>query len=324
MVSTLKNSVLGALVSMFAIAGFGAASPVFAATDVNINIPVSTVIRGPEGSAHQLASEPVNPDYRGMVCSVSTEAENQSSVHPGNNLVVASGTDSVVLEDVERESGVKTTAAGELTLGETITVTLVMGEDKVFSAGMTVDIHCEDPQDDILECSTLIRTSQEGVYTYEAVYNVQNGATVEEYRFSVNGEQVQASADPNFELDASEPGTYNISVVAVGTVNGEPVEVAGDDCTAVVEIPEEGNIIVCRDDEIIEIKESELRDTDTTDLTQCEEEEEPEEPKVLGKELPNTGPGAALMTIMGLGGLGTTARAYLRSKKNLAGSLLDK
>lgn len=263
MVSTFKRSTIGIVSAAFAIAGLVAVSPAQAATSVDINIPVTTVIRGDVGSAHQLASEPVDPDYRGMICDVKAVAQNQHSIHPGNNLVVASGTDSVVLEDVERDGGSVTNADGELTLGETLTVTLVMGQDKVFSAGMDVKITCEDPPKEIEVCR--------------------------------DGEIITITDDLLKPTDTTDLSKCE---------------------------PEEETKKVCRDGEIVEINVSEMKDTDT-DVASCDEEE-PEEPKVLGKELPNTGPGAAVMTVLSMGGLGATVRAWISSKKNVASSLLNK
>ncbi|MEZ5165420.1 MAG: hypothetical protein R2695_02645 [Acidimicrobiales bacterium] len=71
-------------------------------------------------------------------------AENNASVHPGNDLVVASGEDSVVLRGVEGAPGKVTTAEATLMLGPVITVTLVMGPDGIFSAGAKADV--------VLEC----------------------------------------------------------------------------------------------------------------------------------------------------------------------------
>jgi len=108
-------------------------------------VPINTVVHGDEGSQHLLKQVSVPSELQGATAAVSATAENQSSVHPGNDLVVASGGTSVVLEDVEREAGVTTNTSGELTLGSNITVTLVMGQDKVFSAGIVVSITCEQP-----------------------------------------------------------------------------------------------------------------------------------------------------------------------------------
>jgi hypothetical protein len=96
---------------------------------------------------HLLAEKQTPSEYVGHVCSVSTKSENQGSVHPGNNLIVASGSDQVVLSNVERAAGVVTNASGTLTLGDNITVTLELGQDKVFSAGMSVSFECEPEEE---------------------------------------------------------------------------------------------------------------------------------------------------------------------------------
>jgi hypothetical protein len=101
-----------------------------------ITIPMDTV-------AHEsgvLATAPVPAELQGSRCNVQADAENQSSVHPGNDLIVASGSDSVTLFDVEREAGALTTAAGDLTLESEVTVSLSLGPDGIFSGGITVTI----------------------------------------------------------------------------------------------------------------------------------------------------------------------------------------
>jgi hypothetical protein len=91
-----------------------------------------------------LATAPVPAELQGSRCNVQADAGNQSSIHPGNDLIVASGSDSETLFDVERESGALTTASGELTLGSEVIVSLSLGPDGVFSGGMIVTIgSCE-------------------------------------------------------------------------------------------------------------------------------------------------------------------------------------
>lgn len=119
-------------------------APVAMSQEVAIEIPFETVIRAEPGSVHLLATAPVPPELQGVTCPVAAVAENESSVHPGNNLIVATDGDSIVLEDVERAAGAITVAEEELTFGSTITVTLVLGEHGVFSAGMVVRF-CDIP-----------------------------------------------------------------------------------------------------------------------------------------------------------------------------------
>lgn len=116
------------------------------AQDVSIEIPLNTVVRGEEGSEHVLASEEVPADLVGSECSVTAVATNQRSVHPGNDLVVSSSGDQVVLEDVEGEAFGERTAEGSLTLGTELTVTLILGPDGRFSAGIDVEVLCPGPE----------------------------------------------------------------------------------------------------------------------------------------------------------------------------------
>ena len=99
-------------------------------------IHVDTVLWGTEGDIVPLALEEVPEEFFGQLCEVKAVSENQTSVHPGNNLIVRSGSSVVVLEDVEGESQLKIVeGSGQLVLGSTITVELEFGPDAVFSAG---------------------------------------------------------------------------------------------------------------------------------------------------------------------------------------------
>ena len=111
-----------------------------------INIPITKIVRAPAGSETFLTSAVVPDEFIGKVCLVVARSANQGSVHPDNDLVVSSGGSEVVLRDVEGESEGAVVAQGDLELGPQVVVTLVMGPDKVFSAGMTVVVDCSlDP-----------------------------------------------------------------------------------------------------------------------------------------------------------------------------------
>ena len=113
------------------------------AQDVVVDVELTTVVRGPEGSEHLLASQDVPAASRGRACSVRAVSHNQHSAHPGNDLVVASHGPAVVLRDVERAPFAVTVATGSLLLGPEVSVTLVMGPDEVFSAGIVVELRCQ-------------------------------------------------------------------------------------------------------------------------------------------------------------------------------------
>lgn len=114
---------------------------------IEISIPIDTVVRADRDSTTQLTTADVPAGFAEHACTVLAHAENQTSVHDGNDLVVASGTSQVVLSDVEAEPGQIVEATGQLVLGDVITVSLVMGPDEVFSAGIEVIVECleEEP-----------------------------------------------------------------------------------------------------------------------------------------------------------------------------------
>lgn len=108
----------------------------------SILIPLDTVVFIPWDSNRLLATEPVPPEFAGQSCAVSGISRNQDSVHPDNDLIVRSGASEVILENVEDEPGETLHAAGTLVLDSEVTVTLHMGPDAVFSAGIDVIIDC--------------------------------------------------------------------------------------------------------------------------------------------------------------------------------------
>jgi len=109
----------------------------------DIVVPVDTIVRSAEGELTELAVVAVAAEQVGAACTVSAQGENNASVHPNNDIIVSSGSDSVVLLDVEGVGGGITSAAGDLVLGDTIVLTLRMGPDGVFSGGLTVTVDCE-------------------------------------------------------------------------------------------------------------------------------------------------------------------------------------
>ena len=143
------KKIITALITMFAVLMLPVS--VSAATPA-ISIPISTIVRGDVGSVHELETATVDNQYVGLTCDVTAVAINQGSVHPNNDLTVASDGNSVTLKDVERESNGTTTAESKLLLGNNLTVSLTLGEDGVFSGGMNVEVNCEQPPKDIEVC----------------------------------------------------------------------------------------------------------------------------------------------------------------------------
>ncbi len=108
-----------------------------------VSIPITTVIvNAPAGSVIVLETVEVPAAFVGQPCLVLAASANPDSVHLNNDLVVSSGGSSVTLSDVEGVSGGNVVASGTLQLGPDIVVSLVMGPDGVFSAGMDVVVDC--------------------------------------------------------------------------------------------------------------------------------------------------------------------------------------
>ena len=118
----------------------GAAESTSAST--SLSFPLDTVVSGEPGTIHEITSSDVPANMVGQSCTVTATADNNGSVHPQSNLIVASGTDPVTVRDIEATAGVSTTAEGTLTLGPTITVSVQLGPDGVFSGGGSVDLVC--------------------------------------------------------------------------------------------------------------------------------------------------------------------------------------
>ncbi len=108
----------------------------------SLTIPLDTVVYIPWDANQLLATEPVPEQFAGLTCGVTGNSHNQDSVHPDNDLIVRSGASEAILENVEDEPGETVHAAGTLTLDTEVTVTLHMGPDAVFSAGIDVIIDC--------------------------------------------------------------------------------------------------------------------------------------------------------------------------------------
>jgi hypothetical protein len=144
----MRPMIVGALGALLA-GVFGVAQAQEAQQVPTIDIPIGTSVFGDPGSSHVLEPTPqaVDPADQGQSCEVDVIAENNESVHFGNDLVITSNSSSVTAVDVENGADLVTEAAGTLVLGNQVTVTLVLGTveeggDGIFSAGVTVSIDC--------------------------------------------------------------------------------------------------------------------------------------------------------------------------------------
>ncbi len=138
--SRLAGLLIGLLAALLVIVALAPA--VSASSSIDIVIAVTTVVRGSEGDVVELASEDVPEEFQGKTCTVKAVSQNQGSVHPDNDLRVVSGGSSVLLEDVEAVPGGTVETDGTLVLGSVIVVSLLLGPDGVFSAGIVIEIDC--------------------------------------------------------------------------------------------------------------------------------------------------------------------------------------
>lgn len=194
------------------------ATVVQAAPGYQVTIPINTVVFADEGSVTKLAEILDLPEeLAGQECDVIAHSFNQESVHPGNDLVVESGTSQVLLPDVEAGSNLTIEGIGTLVLGEDIMVFLHMGEDERFSGGFDVEIDCDsnDPTTTTTEATTT--TLPEETTT-----------TVAETTTTVEVEETSTTAPPETTTSSVEDTVLGTEVLPfTGAQNEWTVWIAG-------------------------------------------------------------------------------------------------
>ncbi len=145
-----------------------------------IVIPVDTVVRGAEGEVYVLAEVATGSDA-GCEAEVSAVSENNPSVHIGNDLIIASGDDSVVIDDVEASPGLVLSADGTLLLSDTIVVMVRLGPadegrpNSIFSGGVTVSVTCIPQETTTTTEATTSSTEEETTTTTMATTTSTEG-----------------------------------------------------------------------------------------------------------------------------------------------------
>ena len=268
----------------------GFTGAVMAQDSLSIHIPKSTVVREPAGTQTKIATKDVPEAMIGQMCTASAVAENQSSVHKGNDLIVSSNGTSITMYDVERASGVTTPANGELTLGPTLDVTLSMGKDAVFSGGMTVELDCEEPEQPVFECTALsvLRDNEnDKKFTFTTETVMSEGVSVENYvyDFGVDGEDSLTTDQDTVTKIYEDAGEYKVSVDVNFFLPEE--KIVTDSCETVVTISED-----------------------------------PEEPEKPVETLPATGPASVIAGVAGMSTLGYGAYSFRSSRKTLRDKIL--
>lgn len=141
MAATGRKRVLALVLAggMALAAGMGG-GPVSAET---IDVPIGqSFVSGAVGSTAVLGGAPVPAALVGRSCSIEVTVTNQESIHPGNALVVTSGSSTVTVAGIEEVAGSVTTQAGVLTLADSISVGVQFGNDGISSLGSNLKVTC--------------------------------------------------------------------------------------------------------------------------------------------------------------------------------------
>lgn len=119
----------------------------------SFEVPVEKHMSGDAGETYVLAEFDVDEAFVGNEAALTFTGENNGSVREGSDLILTSGDNEVVLEDVEAEAGKVTQATGNLTLGETVELSVRLGEEGAFSGGGTLllDIVCTEVEEEVEE-----------------------------------------------------------------------------------------------------------------------------------------------------------------------------
>ena len=318
MVRTLKTArtyiasvIFGGLLALSGVAFHSA--PVSATTDYTIAVPIETVIYGDEGTTHEITTRAIDSYYIGMECTVSATAKNQHSVHPNNNLTVASGDTYVVLNDVERSGHVITQAKGTITLDDYLTVSVVLGSDGSFSGGMEVSVACADTSVDVCR-DGVVKTIKPNDRLDTDTNAPCPEPTVDVCR---NDAVITINESDRYATDTDAPCPVYVSVCRANQVlridQNDRLETDTD--TPCVIATEQ----VCRDGKIIVIEEGTRRDSDKDapcEVLAAVVEVEEESGKETAAVLPNTGPAEMLAAVTSAGLIGGTAFAQYRIRRN--------
>jgi hypothetical protein len=115
------------------------------AQDEVLSIEVEGIVTGQaEGDIVEVASAAVPASLVGDTCTVSGASANNGSVHPGNNIIIASGGASTTVPGVEEVPGQVVSGSGSIVLGSDVTVSVEFGPSGSTSGGVTLDFDCAD------------------------------------------------------------------------------------------------------------------------------------------------------------------------------------
>jgi hypothetical protein len=108
-------------------------------------VPSSSIADGNEGEVRLLWTQPVDPADVGKDCEVVLVSTNNDSTREGSDLILQSGSSSMVAPNVEHDT-TSHTFIDRLTLASTITVSVRFGPEGKYSGGSDVETTCPATQ----------------------------------------------------------------------------------------------------------------------------------------------------------------------------------
>jgi hypothetical protein len=111
----------------------------------SILIEITGINYSAEGKIIRVASVDVDPGMVGWLCTGTAQTGNNASEHDDNDFILTSGTSSAEILNWEAVAGAIVSMSGTLVLGESITVDLRMGPDRVSSGGVGIVLTCGPP-----------------------------------------------------------------------------------------------------------------------------------------------------------------------------------
>jgi len=111
----------------------------------SILIEIPGINRGDEGEIIRVASVDVDPGMFGWLCTATAQTENNASEHDDNDFILTSGSSNTEILNWEAVAGAIVSMSGTLVLGESITVDLRIGPDRVSSGGVRIVLTCSPP-----------------------------------------------------------------------------------------------------------------------------------------------------------------------------------
>ncbi len=142
--TSMKRSTFVGRSAVAAVGAIGAllvgAAPASAEPLITVN--VDNIVYGSEGDLVLVGSAAVPADFVGQTCLIKAGTVNQESVHPGNDLVIVSGDQQFVVEEVEGLADQVSEKDEFDEIAPVIDVFIRLGPDGVSSGGFVVTVDC--------------------------------------------------------------------------------------------------------------------------------------------------------------------------------------